>query len=314
MPHKVCGTGRLPLWGIGLISICRPRFEDGIVSRLRILVLALVATGVAGWALSERLGVLLQLVGSPVAASAGALSEHDLEELNAMAPQDQALRLLEKAINHYRGASEEIARRLDGWTGKMAPSKELESLTSTAYFSSDLRVRALALEIWLARDDLRKTPETVERLIAEAGTPDDRQYWRLSNLGILGNRGVEPDKVLRTLLGYVHDPAGDTRASAINGLGLLGSDGTIAPLLEVLRWDASHDLRERAACNLADSGMLSRELRRKAIPELIRFGGDESLDAATRRWVFQALREIAEQNLPDDFATWQRWYATRRAR
>ena len=80
-----------------------------------------------------------------------------------------------------------------------------------------------------------------------------------------------------------------------------------------MRWDASADLRERAACNLADSGLLTHELRRKAIPELIRFGGDASLDAATRKWAFQALREIAEQNLPDDAATWQKWYAGRRA-
>jgi len=111
----------------------------------------------------------------------------------------------------------------------------------------------------------------------------------------------------------VHDPSGETRASAINGLGLLGSEGTIAPLLEILRWDKSADLRERAACNLADSGLLTHELRRKAIPELIRFGGDESLDAATRKWTFQALREIAEQNLRDDAAAWQKWYAGRRA-
>ena len=92
------------------------------VWRIRILVIGALLSGVAGWALSERLGVLLQIVGSPVAASAGAISEHDLEELNAMAPQDQAARLLEKAINHYRGAGEEIAKRLNGWTGKMAPS------------------------------------------------------------------------------------------------------------------------------------------------------------------------------------------------
>jgi hypothetical protein len=283
------------------------------VWRVRILLMGMVLSAMAGWALSERLGVLLQLAGSPVAASAGAISEHDLEELNAMAPQDRAARLLEKAINLYRGAGEEIAKRLDRWTGKMAPSKELESLTNTAYFSSDLRVRAMALEIWLARDNLPKTPETVERLIAGAGVRDDRQYWRLSNLGILGNRGVEPERVLRTLLEYVHDPSGETRASAINGLGLLGSEGTIAPLLEILRWDKSAGLRERAACNLADSGLLTHELRRKAIPELIRFGGDESLDAATRKWAFQALREIAEQNLPDDAAAWQKWYAGRRA-
>jgi hypothetical protein len=45
-----------------------------------------------------------------VPASSGALSEHDLEELNAMSPQDQAVRLLEKAVNHYEGAGQEIAR------------------------------------------------------------------------------------------------------------------------------------------------------------------------------------------------------------
>jgi hypothetical protein len=277
-------------------------------------MILLLASGVIGWALSSQLAVLLQLVGPAVQASSGTVSEHDLEELKALPAEGQAARLLEKAVNHYRGAAEEIEKRLDGWRGTMQPSKELESLTSTAYFSNDLRVRAIALEIWLARDNIRKTPEAVDGMIDQAGTRDGQQYYRLSTLGILGNRGVEQDKVLRTLLTYVHDPSGDTRAAAINGLGLLGVEGTIAPLLEVLRWDKSADLRERAACNLADSGMLTRDMRREAVPELIRFGQDESLDAMTRKWVFQALREIAGQNLPDDATAWMRWWASRPAR
>src|ERR1700730_11416242 len=114
-------------------------------------------------------------------------------------------------------------------------------------------------------------------------------------------------------MSYVHDPAGDTRAAAINGLGWLGTENTIAPLLEVLRWDPSHDLRERAACNLADSGLLTRELRQKAVPELISFGQDTSLDPSTRKWVFQALREITQQNLPDEANAWAAWRASRRA-
>ena len=243
--------------------------------------------------------------------SSGAVSEHDLEELKDLPPEAQAARLLEKAVNHYRGAPEEIEKRLDRWRGQMQLSKELENLTNTAYFSNDLRVRALALEIWLARDNVRKTPEAVDSLINEAGTLDGRQYFRLSTLGILGNRGVESEKVLRTLLVYVHDSSGNTRAAAINGLGLLGTEGTVAPLLEVLRWDQSSDLRERAACNLADSGMLTRGMRRQAVPELIRFGQDASLDAATRKWVYQALREIAGQNLPDDSTAWARWWSAR---
>ena len=280
------------------------------MSRARLLIL-LLASAVFAWALSVRLGIVLQIAGSPVPVSSGALSEHDLDELSHLPPEAQAARLIEKAINHYRGAAEAIDKRLDTWRGKMQPSRELENLTNTAYFSNDLRVRAMALEIWLARDNIQKSPDAVNQLIEEAGVRDGRQYFRLSTMGILGNRGVEPGRVLSTLLLYVHDPAGDTRAAAINGLGLLGTEGTVAPLLEVLRWDNSSDLRERAACNLGDSGMLTRQMRQTALPELIRFAQDQSLDSATRKWVFQALREIAGQSLPDDATAWVRWWSRR---
>lgn len=255
--------------------------------------------------------MLLQLSGAPVAASAARISEHELEEINAMPPQDQAERLLERAINHYAGAAEEIARRADGWTGRIHTSEKLETMTNTAYFSSDLRVRAVALEIWLARDNLHKTADSVDELIRAAAAGNERRWFQLSSLGILGNRGVEPGRVFDTLMLYVRDPDGSVRAAAINGLGLLGTENTIAPLLDVFHNDSSADLRERAACNLADSGMLSRELRREAVPELVRFGEDPNLDASTRKWVFQALREITEQNLADDRAAWVHWYGAR---
>ena len=54
--------------------------------------------------------------------------------------------------------------------------------------------------------------------------------------------------------------------------------------------------------------MWSRDLRRKAVPELVRFSQDPALDATTRKWVFQALREITLQNLADDPARWASWY------
>ncbi len=54
-------------------------------------------------------------------------------------------------------------------------------------------------------------------------------------LGILGNRGIEREKVFDTLMLYVHGPDGSTRAAAVNGLGLLGTENTIAPLLDVFR-------------------------------------------------------------------------------
>ena len=91
---------------------------------------------------------------------------------------------------------------------------------------------------------------------------------------------------------YVNDPEPATRSGAINALGLLGSENTIEPLLRIFRTDSSYHLRERAACNLADSGLLSRELRKRALPELVRWSQDPNLDPRMKTWVAQAVGEI----------------------
>ncbi len=124
------------------------------MSRFRLLAFVLILCGVLAWALGGQslvsaVGAFLQLSGPPVAASSSKLSEHDMEQINAMAPQDQVKRLLERAINHYKGAAEEISKRVDGWTGQIQSTPELDTMTKTAYNASDLRVRAVALEIWL---------------------------------------------------------------------------------------------------------------------------------------------------------------------
>ena len=138
---------------------------------MRLRYIGWAAAGLSAFALAlqsqsirHAAGVLLQLSGAPVAASAARISEHEIEEINAMPPQDQVERLLERAINHYAGAAEEIERRANGWRGEIHTSERLENLTNTAYFASDLRVRAMALEIWLARDNLAKTSESVDEL------------------------------------------------------------------------------------------------------------------------------------------------------
>ena len=46
--------------------------------------------------LAVGLPTFLHLVGPPVAASSGALSEHALDEISGMPPQDQATRVLER--------------------------------------------------------------------------------------------------------------------------------------------------------------------------------------------------------------------------
>src|SRR5262249_32971851 len=117
--------------------------------RARLLLFGLILSGAAFAFVGEggqRLArLLLSLAGPPVAASSAVLSEHELEEIDAMPPNGQAKRLLERTINHYKGAPEEISKRTAGWTGKLDKDAELDSMTNTAYFSSDLRVRAAAL-------------------------------------------------------------------------------------------------------------------------------------------------------------------------
>lgn len=53
--------------------------------------------------------------------------------------------------------------------------------------------------------------------------------------------------------------------------------------------------------------MLNQELR-KRIPELVRLAADPRLDSMTRTWVFEALRELTGQGLPDDVDQWRSWY------
>ena len=52
----------------------------------------------------ERLLRFVELGGEPVLASVPIISDHEIEELRLASPQEQAERLLERAINGYRGA------------------------------------------------------------------------------------------------------------------------------------------------------------------------------------------------------------------
>src|SRR5258706_6219663 len=157
--------------------------------RMRLLVFGLILFGAIGFAFGDggqRLArILLALAGPPVAASSATLSEHELEEINAMPPNYQVKRLLERTVNHYKGAAEEISKRVDGWTGLIQADKELDTMTNTAYFSSDLRVRAAALEIWLAEDGLRKTPEKVDALLRHSAPPGDPPEFPPFKSGVL---------------------------------------------------------------------------------------------------------------------------------
>ncbi|MBZ5571386.1 MAG: HEAT repeat domain-containing protein [Acidobacteriia bacterium] len=273
-----------------------------------VLAVPFVATGTARAAWTE-ISQFLTLQGKPKPASPAILSEHEVEHLDSEDPQAQAQLLLERAINHYQGASDQIATRVDSWRGKLKRTPQLESLITTALNANDLRVRAAAIEVDLAALGQAKTPDSVERLIQQAESGEQSQrIWALWTMGLLGNRGVAPDRVSQFLITQLHDPNQDVRYWVVEGLAYLGTNDTIEPLLQTFHDDPSPTVRERAACGLAQSGMLSQEQRLTLVPRLLDFADDASLDAQTHTWVYQALRDITAQNLPNDPAAWRNWY------
>jgi HEAT repeats len=271
-----------------------------------------VATGTVGTAF-ERISRFLSLRGEPAPASANVLSEHEIETLSSMTPQAQAALLLERSINHYAGANEQIASHVSGWRGQITLDERLNSLFQTAINSDDLRVRAAGIEVDIAARNLEKSSSTIDRLEPDArGGAQGPRANALWDIGLLGGRGIDPERAAHILLGSVHDDNVNVRYWAVEGLAYLGTDDTIEPLLRILHDDPSPTIRERAACGLAQSGMLSREQRLTAVPALLDYAEDGSLDAETQKWVFQALRDITGQTLPHDPGAWRQWYDTRR--
>src|SRR5262245_47900017 len=83
-------------------------------------ILGTVAAGSGGLeAAWQPIAHAIGLTDPPVPASANVLSEHETEALDSMPPQAQAELLLERAINHYKGANEQIAARVKGWRGQI---------------------------------------------------------------------------------------------------------------------------------------------------------------------------------------------------
>jgi hypothetical protein len=251
----------------------------------------------------------------PTPASANVLSEHEVEALDTMPPQDQASLLLERSINHYRGANEQIAARVSSWRGRITLDDRLDHLFTTAINSDDLTVRVAGIEIDIAARNIGKDAATIDRLEPTARTgaqgPRVNAMW---DLALIGNRGVDPDRVLDILMSGLHDDNENIRYWAVEGLAYLASDAGIAPLLDVFHDDPSPSIRERAACGLAQSGMFSATQRRTAVPRLLDFASDGALDDTTRGWVFQALRDITGETLPHDAAAWRSWYEASRSR
>src|SRR6185312_3376149 len=116
----------------------------------------------AAW---EPIARLFSLQDPPTPASANVLSEHETSALNAMPPQSQAELLLERSINHYAGANQQIEARVDSWRGRITLNDRLNHLFVTAINSNDLTVRVAGIEVDIAARNLVKDSSTVDRLM-----------------------------------------------------------------------------------------------------------------------------------------------------
>jgi hypothetical protein len=234
-----------------------------------------------------------------------------LEAISRLAPQSQAEHLLERAIARDFESLDALNQKLPLWRGRIRNTDHLYDLIHTALNSDDMRVRGSAIETNLVAANIDETPDSVARLVQQLNADPDDRTLALWQLGALGNRGVEQKLVLAQLLHYARDRSEVTRYWAVEGLALLGSDATVDPLLDRFAHDPSARVRKRAGCNLAKTGMLTKEQRLAAVPELLNLFDDDALDSTTRSWVYGALRLITGAQLGNDSNAWRQWWANR---
>ncbi len=236
----------------------------------------------------------------------------DLRQLDRLKPQMQAETLLEMALAHSDEAAEQISSRVNRWRGQVQWSSQIATLTTAALNSDDMRVRKSGVEVELAAYGLAKNSASLEHVLKQVDSPDHAQkIWALWALGLMANRGVETERVVGVLVEHLSDADVASRQWAVEGLALAGSDSTIQPLLKAMHDDPSAVVRERAACGLAESGMYTPQQRFSAIPQLLAYTDDPSLDAQTHGWAFQALGDITHQPFGSNSSAWRAWHATR---
>jgi hypothetical protein len=248
-------------------------------------------------------------VSALVSAPSPRSNDNDIEEISRLAPQQQAERLLELAIQRPDLSLELIHRNLTAWRGHVEDTDHLFHLVLAALDSGDPRVRVAAVEIDLAASNLIKSPESIAKLLKQIQSETDGRYLALWRLGALGNRGVEPATVLAILLRYAHDRSQETRFWAVEGLAMLGTEESIDPLLSILAHDPARRIRERAARGLAQSGLLTGELRLTAVPQLLNLLDDDSLDSATQNLVYATLEAITGASFGKNPGAWRAWWA-----
>ena len=299
---ETSGSGRV---GVLLCRFAAPMAALAVVSTLAGFEVARHSQ--SRWVSSD----LVQAATLPANAGATPAQPLSLEVVSRLAPQPQAEQLLERAIARDFESLDALNQKLPLWRGQLRNTDHLYDLIHTALNSDDMRVRASAIETDLVASNIDKTSDSVARLVQQLNADPDDRTLALWHLGALGSRGIEQKLVLAQLLHYVHDRNEVTRYWAVEGLALLGTDETVDPLLDRFAHDPSARVRKRAGCNLAKTGMLSKEQRLAAVPNLLNMFDDDAIDATTRSWVYGALRLITGAQLGNDSNAWRQWWANR---
>jgi HEAT repeat protein len=268
--------------------------------------IGMLAAIVAGTMTQSHKGVRRTANSSQTSVSTFAGSSGSID---GMRSQKEAETLLEQAVGHSPGAIEQISSRVDRWKGEVQWTPQIANLTTAALNSNDMRVRESGVEVELAAYGLSKNTQSLEYLLKTADSPDHGQkIWALWALGLMANRAVETERVVAVLTSHLQDADVESRRWAVEAMALSGSDVAIDTLLKAMHNDASPEVRERAACGIASSGLFTAEQRMRAVPQLLNYTDDSTVDAQTHAWAFHALTDITHQRLPNDAAAWRNWY------
>ncbi|HEX9110443.1 MAG TPA: HEAT repeat domain-containing protein [Terriglobales bacterium] len=225
--------------------------------------------------------------------------------------QKEAEQLLQRAAANDAAAVAQLEARAATWRGQIALTPKLSRLIAVGLNAKDLSVRSATIQLDLAAMNIAPDAATADRLFAQAESADHAtRIWAIWTLGLVGNRGIQQERITDLLIAHLTDSDIDSRHWAVEALSYVATDATIPPLLKAMHDDPSPRIRERAACALAESGMLTNEQRRTAIPTLLTYADDPSLDAQTHAWTYHALRDITAQHLPDDAGAWRNWYSS----
>jgi HEAT repeat protein len=283
------------------------RLKLAVILLGALIVFAVIQPGTlrAAWA---RIASIMGMDNNQPPVTLNDLPPDFTPKIDSLAAQQQAEFLMQQSIDHSPAAALLVPRYSKAWLGKVSLTPELTGTLGTALNANDLRVRAAAIEVYLAANKVPKTASSAQHLSRVIDTNPAGRPWALWMLGALGNRGIEPEKALGKLSNYIHDSDEQTRFWTVEGLAQLGTDGTVAPLLDAFRNDPSPNVRERAASSIAHTGMLDRRQRLSAVPSLIEMAQDPALSSSAKNWVYQALADITNERLGHDPTVWREWW------